>query len=139
MPPPRAPSHSAFDAGDYGLGLAANSLELGCDCLGHVHYFDGVCNDSKGQPYVIKNAVCLHEEDYGLLWKHVDYRWGGVAAAAWVRAARGGGHGWWQAVLCTWAHCYSTDTVCVCTPQTTPAGLGMQRCAAAAAWCSASS
>lgn len=31
----------AFDAGDYGLGFAANSLQLGCDCLGDVTYFDG--------------------------------------------------------------------------------------------------
>ena len=31
---------SAFDAGEYGLGKLANALELGCDCLGHIHYFD---------------------------------------------------------------------------------------------------
>ncbi len=65
----------AFDAGDYGLGFAANSLQLGCDCLGDVTYFDGVVNNAAGEPVVIKNAVCLHEEDHGLLWKHVDYRW----------------------------------------------------------------
>lgn len=65
---------SALDAGDYGLGFAANSLELGCDCLGEVTYFDGVVNDAAGEPVVIKNAVCLHEEDHGLLWKHLDYR-----------------------------------------------------------------
>lgn len=64
----------AFDAGDYGLGFAANSLQLGCDCLGDVTYFDGVVNNAAGEPVVIKNAVCLHEEDHGLLWKHVDYR-----------------------------------------------------------------
>jgi primary-amine oxidase len=29
---------------------------------------------SAGDPVVIKNAVCLHEEDHGLLWKHLDYR-----------------------------------------------------------------
>jgi hypothetical protein len=62
--------------GDYGLGFAANSLALGCDCAGEVTYFDGVVNDSAGQPVVIKNAVCLHEEDAGLLWKHLDYRCG---------------------------------------------------------------
>ena len=66
----------ALDAGDYGLGFAANSLTLGCDCLGHIHYFDGVVNDSAGEPVVIKNAVCMHEEDVGLLWKHLDYRSG---------------------------------------------------------------
>ena len=31
-----------------GQGYCANSLELGCDCLGHIQYFDGVLNDSKG-------------------------------------------------------------------------------------------
>jgi hypothetical protein len=37
----------AFDAGDYGLGFAANSLKLGCDCLGVVAYFDGVVNNAQ--------------------------------------------------------------------------------------------
>ena len=40
----------AFDVGDYGLGFCANSLALGCDCLGHIKYFDAVLNDSKGKP-----------------------------------------------------------------------------------------
>ena len=25
-----------------------------------------------GEPYTINNAICMHEEDYGILWKHVD-------------------------------------------------------------------
>eukprot|EP00282_Hemiselmis_andersenii_P036548 CAMPEP_0169427548 /NCGR_PEP_ID=MMETSP1042-20121227/835_1 /TAXON_ID=464988 /ORGANISM="Hemiselmis andersenii, Strain CCMP1180" /LENGTH=660 /DNA_ID=CAMNT_0009537625 /DNA_START=22 /DNA_END=2005 /DNA_ORIENTATION=- len=64
----------AFDVGDYGLGYCANSLELGCDCLGHIHYFDGTLSDSAGKPYTVKKAICMHEEDQGLLWKHVEYR-----------------------------------------------------------------
>ena len=40
----------AFDVMDYGLGFTANSLELGCDCLGHIKYFDGMVNNSKGMP-----------------------------------------------------------------------------------------
>lgn len=56
--------------------FCANSLALGCDCLGHIQYFDAHLNDSKGNPYTIKNAICLHEEDVGLLWKHVEYRTG---------------------------------------------------------------
>jgi Cu2+-containing amine oxidase len=43
----------AFDAGDYGLGFAANSLELGCDCVGVVTYFDGVVNDAAVSPCLI--------------------------------------------------------------------------------------
>lgn len=57
----------AFDVGDYGLGFCANSLELGCDCLGHIHYFDAALNDSKGDPYVVNKAICMHEEDDGTL------------------------------------------------------------------------
>ncbi|MBX4999281.1 primary-amine oxidase [Rhizobium lentis] len=65
---------SAFDAGEYGLGRLANSLELGCDCLGHIHYFDVPAADDFGQPFIMKNAICMHEEDYGILWKHYEFR-----------------------------------------------------------------
>ena len=27
-----------------------------------------------GNPLVIKKAVCMHEEDAGILWKHMEYR-----------------------------------------------------------------
>lgn len=64
----------AFDVGDYGLGYCANSLELGCDCLGHIHYFDVCMPNSDGEPVTKKKAICMHEEDRGLLWKHVEYR-----------------------------------------------------------------
>jgi primary-amine oxidase len=63
---------NAFDAGEYNVGQLANSLELGCDCLGEIRYFDAVMVDSHGEPFTIKNAVCMHEEDFGLLWKHKD-------------------------------------------------------------------
>lgn len=71
------PAHNwqnAFDAGEYGIGQLANSLELGCDCVGYIKYFDAVISNSKGEPFTIKNAVCLHEEDYGVAWKHTDWR-----------------------------------------------------------------
>jgi len=67
---------NAFDAGEWGLGRMANSLTLGCDCLGVIHYFDAVFANERGAPYVVKNAVCMHEEDYGILWKHNDMRTG---------------------------------------------------------------
>ena len=72
-----APTHyrkNVFDMGEYGVGMLANSLELGCDCLGEIRYFDAVVNDNDGKPMEIKNAICMHEEDYGLLWKHTDFR-----------------------------------------------------------------
>jgi primary-amine oxidase len=63
---------SAFDAGEWGLGRMANSLTLGCDCLGEIRYFDDVFGDERGRPVTRPNAICMHEEDYGILWKHVD-------------------------------------------------------------------
>ena len=65
---------NAFDAGECGLGLCASSLELGCDCLGEIVYLDGVQVDAAGAATPLRNAICLHEEDYGILWKHVDAR-----------------------------------------------------------------
>jgi primary-amine oxidase len=63
---------NAFDIGEYGIGIMTNSLELGCDCLGEIRYLDAVLADDSGEPYTIRNAICLHEEDNGLGWKHFD-------------------------------------------------------------------
>jgi primary-amine oxidase len=73
-PAPQQVRKNAFDAGEYGLGYCANSLELGCDCLGFIKYFDGELCTSRGEPLTVKNAVCMHEEDFGILWKHTDRR-----------------------------------------------------------------
>jgi primary-amine oxidase len=63
---------TAFDIGEWGLGFMTTSLELGCDCLGDIAYLDGVLHHANGEPYTIPNAICIHEEDDGVLWKHVD-------------------------------------------------------------------
>ena len=65
---------NAFDIGEYGMGQLANSLTLGCDCLGQIRYFDAHMVSSNGDLSTIRNAVCLHEEDNGILWKHTDWR-----------------------------------------------------------------
>ncbi|PHX66664.1 MAG: tyramine oxidase [Actinobacteria bacterium] len=70
------PAHNwrgAFDIGEFGLGKLTNSLVLGCDCLGEIIYMDAVLADEKGEPYKIPNAICIHEEDDGILWKHQDW------------------------------------------------------------------
>jgi primary-amine oxidase len=61
-----------FDSGEYLVGKFANSLELGCDCLGDITYLDATVADDFGEPRIIRNAICIHEEDYGILWKHTD-------------------------------------------------------------------
>ncbi|MFE9605131.1 primary-amine oxidase [Streptomyces hokutonensis] len=65
-----------FDTGEYLIGRYANALQLGCDCLGDITYLDAVIADETGTPQTLANAVCLHEEDYGILWKHTDL-WAG--------------------------------------------------------------
>ena len=67
---------TAFDIGEWGLGFMTTSLELGCDCLGEIRYLDATLHNSKGEPYAIPNAVCIHEEDNAVLWKHVDHATG---------------------------------------------------------------
>lgn len=61
-----------FDVGEYLLGQQVNELELGCDCVGEIHYFDAVLANSLGEPEVRRSAICMHEEDAGVLWKHTD-------------------------------------------------------------------
>lgn len=67
---------TAYDIGEWGLGAMTTSLELGCDCLGEIVYLDATLADTRGEPYTVKQAVCLHEEDNAVGWKHVDHQFG---------------------------------------------------------------
>ncbi|KAI2609918.1 copper amine oxidase [Hypoxylon fragiforme] len=64
----------AFDLGEYGAGYMTNSLALGCDCKGSIHYLDAHFPTRSGAVNTIKNAICIHEEDAGILFKHTDFR-----------------------------------------------------------------
>ena len=75
-PSPTVFFKNAFDVGEHGLGPLTDSLELGCDCLGEIRYLDVSLADSHGRVTTLRNAICLHEEDEGLLWKHLDWRTG---------------------------------------------------------------
>lgn len=80
---PKPPHHKkhAFDVGEYGSGFMTNSLKLGCDCKGAIQYLDAVLATSTGEATVIENAICIHEEDNGLLYKHTHFRDGNVISA----------------------------------------------------------
>ncbi|HWL85310.1 MAG TPA: primary-amine oxidase [Polyangiaceae bacterium] len=85
-----SPSHNfknVFDAGEVGIGVTANTLMAGCDCLGEIRHFDAFVNDGGGGVVVLKNAICMHEEDVGVLWKHVEFNPDGTARTE-VRRAR---------------------------------------------------
>ncbi|PLB46237.1 hypothetical protein P170DRAFT_467339 [Aspergillus steynii IBT 23096] len=73
---PRTPYHrkQAFDLGDSGFGITSNTLTLGCDCLGHIAYFDGLRTTGAGEPLLMKNVICMHEVDDGVGWKHTNLR-----------------------------------------------------------------
>ena len=73
---PEHPHHRkhAFDLGEYGGGYMTNSLSLGCDCKGAIHYMDAAFVNRAGVSQTIKNAICIHEEDAGILFKHTDFR-----------------------------------------------------------------
>jgi primary-amine oxidase len=61
-----------FDAGEYMLGQQVNSLMAGCDCLGEIRYLSVVLPTEDGEPREVANAICVHEEDTGVAWKHSD-------------------------------------------------------------------
>lgn len=73
---PTAYRKNFFDWGEYGAGPLTASLELGCDCLGEIRYFDAHYIDGYGEAKTIVNGICMHEEDDSILWKHVNTRTG---------------------------------------------------------------
>ncbi len=75
-PSPQRWFQNFFDGGEYLFGGFANELELGCDCVGDITYLDAVVGGNDGHPRVITQAICIHEEDAGILWKHSD-SWNG--------------------------------------------------------------
>lgn len=79
-PSPQRWFQNFFDCGEYLLGGFANSLELGCDCVGDITYLDAVVAGNDGNTHVIPQAICIHEEDAGILWKHFD-NWNGSSVS----------------------------------------------------------
>ncbi|KAI5476113.1 hypothetical protein MNV49_000431, partial [Pseudohyphozyma bogoriensis] len=75
---PRSPLHrkGAFDLGNVGAGYTANDLSLGCDCLGTIAYFSGHVINANGEHVKKNNAICVHEVDAGIQWKHTNHRTG---------------------------------------------------------------
>jgi primary-amine oxidase len=69
---------SPLDIGELNVGTFTNSLTLGCDCLGAIHYFDVAYANAAGEAVEIPQGICMHEEDDGISWKHTDFRTGSV-------------------------------------------------------------
>ncbi|CAL8074374.1 unnamed protein product [Orchesella dallaii] len=80
----RPPFHrkGAFDMGELDIGISANELNEYEHCRGQkVKFLDATINDEHGEPLRLKRAICIYEEDTGILWKHTDYRTGKSALA----------------------------------------------------------
>ena len=70
---------NAFDAGEDGLGRNAHELDpAGCDCApgAAAAFLDATLVTDGGGAQRLRNAICVHEEDGGILWKHLDWRTG---------------------------------------------------------------
>src|SRR5260370_7570537 len=71
-----SPTHNfknVFDTGEVGIGVLANSLELGCDCLGGIHYFQACVNAPEGPPAPPTNATSLHQQAHTHPLTHLHY------------------------------------------------------------------
>ena len=88
-PQPTQVRKNAFDVGEYGMGMCANSLRWAAIAWATSTIWMPTCATAAGGALTIPNAICIHEEDYGILWKHTDRRLPDARKCA-VRAA------WWS-------------------------------------------
>lgn len=72
-PDPNSRFIMTFDAGEGHSGKLTNSLTEGCNYLGVMNHWDAAMDGESGDAMVLPNAICLYEEDYGLLWKRTGY------------------------------------------------------------------
>ncbi|KAJ7562676.1 hypothetical protein O6H91_03G079900 [Diphasiastrum complanatum] len=60
-----------MDAGEYGLGVLAMSLEPLNDCPRNAHYFDAVFAGADGNPYMTPRILCVFESYASdIAWRH---------------------------------------------------------------------
>lgn len=63
---------TAFDAGEYGVGMSSRSLAKGLDVPATAKTFPITILDLSGNPVVIHDAIAVYERPSGLLWRHVN-------------------------------------------------------------------
>ncbi|WWC90936.1 uncharacterized protein L201_005874 [Kwoniella dendrophila CBS 6074] len=56
--------------------ITSNDLSLGCDYLGLIAYLGGYVVNANGEVVAKNNAICIHEVDAGIQWKHTNHRTG---------------------------------------------------------------
>ena len=64
---------SAFDVGEYGVGMLAAPLTRGIDVPEHAQLLDPVMASESGEATSYEKRIAIYERDGGILWKHADY------------------------------------------------------------------
>lgn len=72
---------SAFDAGEYGLGLSSRSLTPGREVPENAVVLDAAIVTQGGDPKALPGAVAVYERDGGLGWLHYEYQSGRTESA----------------------------------------------------------
>ena len=72
-PDPQWRWRSAFDVGEYGVGLLASSLIPGGDVPSHATLLTEVLPGDDGTPRELPNAIGVYERDGGVLHRHWDF------------------------------------------------------------------
>uniref|UniRef100_J3MDT3 Amine oxidase n=1 Tax=Oryza brachyantha TaxID=4533 RepID=J3MDT3_ORYBR len=64
--------HTYLDAGEYGLGDSASTLQRGADCPANAAYLDGHYADSDGKPVKADDVICVFERYAAgdVAWRH---------------------------------------------------------------------
>lgn len=76
-----------MDEATFEFGSSARSLPVHQFCRGDAYYYDATHHNEKGEPWIVKNSVCIREEDADILWAHYDFVSGRTAVTRSQRLA----------------------------------------------------